>query len=435
MNTIVFIFIYVIEAIIAWQYCTHLLILKKTTQINILGLILTYSLLFVISFSKNPVLNMIFFALLNIIYMFIIYDIRIINTFFHTGVLCLVMNFSELITLNIFPNFNLGFYDGSYTHFNFILLSFISKSFYFIIIRIMIHFTRTQNKEVVLSAKETILLFVVPIATFWIFTSIICYTTVVTLPTTITRMLSISSILLLVLNFVIYYIFYYMSNQNIEYTKLQLQLQRDEDVAYYYQMLLKQDEEQKILIHDINKHLQTLQTFQQNKEYNKSDAYLQEIIHSEALTPSVRICNHELLNAILYRYTRLTLEKNIDFHIDIRNNCLNFIADEHLTSLFCNLLDNALEAAPSMPNPYIELNAIQRNNTPVTTISVINSCRINPFISGSNKLLTKKIDSHRHGFGIKSIDRIIKKYNGSINMYYNEESHTFHTILFFQLHP
>lgn len=364
--------------------------------------------------------------------MFIIYDIQIVSTLFHTGILCLVMNFSELITLNIFPNLNLGFYDGSYTHFSFIFLSFISKSLYFIIVRVMIHFTKSHNNEDVLSAKESILFFIVPLSTFWIFTSITCYTTAVTLPTTITRMLSISSILLLILNFIIYYIFYYMSNQNKEYTKMQLQLQRDEDVAYYYKMLLKQDEEQKILIHDINKHLQTLQTFQQNKEYNKSDAYLQEIIHCEALTPSVRICNHELLNAILYRYTRLAANRNVTFHVDIRNNCLNFITEEHLTSLFCNLLDNALESAPSMPNPYIELNAMQRNNTSVTTISVVNSCRVNPFAPNSNRLTTKKTNSHRHGYGTKSIERIVEKYAGNFNMYYDEDTHTFHTILFFQ---
>lgn len=364
--------------------------------------------------------------------MFIIYDIKIMYTFFHTCILCLVMNFSELITLNIFPSLNLGLYDGSYTHFNFMFLSFISKSLYFIIIRIMIHFTKSQNKEAFLSAKETLLFFIVPISTFWIFISIICCTTVVTLPTTITQMLSVSSILLLILNFVIYYIFYYISNQNKEYTRIQLQLQRDEDIAYYYKMLLKQDEEQKILMHDINKHLQTLQTFQQNKDYEKCDAYLQEIIHCEALTPSVRICNHDLLNAILYRYTRLTSEQNISLHIDIRNNCLNFIAEDHLTSLFCNLLDNALEAAPSMPNPYIELNAMQKNNTPVTTISIVNSCRINPFTPNSNKLITKKTNSHRHGYGTKSIERIVEKYNGNINMYYDEETHTFHAILFFQ---
>lgn len=35
----------------------------------------------------------------------------------------------------------------------------------------------------------------------------------------------------------------------------------------------------------------------------------------------------------------------------------------------------------------------------------------------------------RHGFGLKSIRRIIKKYNGDIEMYYNDVTCTFHTII------
>ena len=71
----------------------------------------------------------------------------------------------------------------------------------------------------------------------------------------------------------------------------------------------------------------------------------------------------------------------------------------------------------------------KRDKTPFVLITLINSCRINPFTKEHNNLITTKPDKHNHGFGIKSIQKIVKKYHGDIQMYYNEESLTFHTII------
>ena len=129
------------------------------------------------------------------------------------------------------------------------------------------------------------------------------------------------------------------------------------------------------------------------------------------------------------RYKRQCNNMGIAFTADIRSGVLNYMSDSDLTSLFCNLLDNATEAAGKVPDSYIEVNICKRENTPFVLITVVNSCRVNPFSNSGGKLISTKPDKHAHGFGTKSIKSICKKYNGDIQMYYNEESLTFHTVI------
>ena len=94
------------------------------------------------------------------------------------------------------------------------------------------------------------------------------------------------------------------------------------------------------------------------------------------------------------------------------------------------MLENAIEATNNVQNPYIEISATKRENTPFIVITVINSCLVNPFSSESEeKLISNKPDKKQHGFGIKSIKKIVKKHHGNMQMYYNEDTLTFHTII------
>ena len=52
---------------------------------------------------------------------------------------------------------------------------------------------------------------------------------------------------------------------------------------------------------------------------------------------------HEMLNSILCRYQRHCNDKHIIFHTDIRSGTVQHIYPRDLTSLFCNLLENAVE--------------------------------------------------------------------------------------------
>ena len=165
------------------------------------------------------------------------------------------------------------------------------------------------------------------------------------------------------------------------------------------------------------------------REHDKINLYIHELMRSSDLKEVSQLCDHETLNAILTRYGLNCLDKHISFHADIRSGIIDFIADADITSLFCNLLDNAIEAAEHISDSFIEVSAYRREKTPFVVITVVNSSRKNPFDEQSGILNTTKANKHKHGFGIKSIRKIVAKYHGNMQMYYHQETLTFHTII------
>ena len=85
-------------------------------------------------------------------------------------------------------------------------------------------------------------------------------------------------------------------------------------------MLHSQSENQSILIHDIKKHLQSIEMLNEEKDHEKISLYIQQLLLSSELKERSRICDRELLNAILSRYQRICSERNITFHADIRQH-------------------------------------------------------------------------------------------------------------------
>lgn len=128
-------------------------------------------------------------------------------------------------------------------------------------------------------------------------------------------------------------------------------------------------------------------------------------MQSSDLLEFSKICDHKILNNILCRYKKVCNDLHIAFHADIRSNTTTFLSNSDVTSLFCNLLDNAVEASQRIKDPYIEISATQREHTPFIIITIINSCACNPF-SPNGELVSSKPDPQAHGFGIKSIEKL-----------------------------
>ena len=115
---------------------------------------------------------------------------------------------------------------------------------------------------------------------------------------------------------------------------------------------MSQDEKQKVLIHDIKKHLNAIASLNEQHDSEKIAAYLTHVLGSSELKHSVRVCDNDLLNALLCRYQKICLTQNIALHIDIRSKCIDFVTYDDLSVLFGNLMDNAVESAEKTVNPF-----------------------------------------------------------------------------------
>ncbi len=182
----------------------------------------------------------------------------------------------------------------------------------------------------------------------------------------------------------------------------------------------------------LRKHLQSIQVLNTENNNEQIEAYISNLINSSKLSTPKKVCDNPLLNAIIGRYIHLCNDYKIDFKSDIRHHSTDFLSNDDCTSLFCNLLDNAFEATKNTPDSFIELNIGYNTTHSIIVITLINSCLNNPFDNNGQLKRTTKTDSRHHGYGIKSIQNTIDKYNGDYNIYYNHSTSTFHTVIIFQ---
>lgn len=424
-----YLIVFFIEALILWQYCSNLFHAKFSSAITGASLLILYGTLFFTSFLNIYWLNTIAFLLANFIFIFLLYETGWGTALFHATVATILMGLGELIILSISTSFARNFYVERFDFVKLSLFTLFSKLIYFFIMYLISHMLGKPREQGQRFGRETLMLTGVPLISFWLILTLatICHT--VNTSDLVDRLITISAILILFMNLLIWSIYSHILKKQQEITNMQLQLQREADSIAYYEMLLKQNESQNILIHDIKKHLQSISLLNEQNNQPKIASYIERLVNSSALQHTLQICDNDLLNAILSQYTLRCQEKSIAFHPDIRNNTIDFLSDNDLTSLFCNLLDNAVEAASKQVNSYIELSVLKKPNTPFTILTIENSCLLDPFAINPKKLVSSKKEPKKHGLGLKSVEKVIQKYSGDITMYYEKENKTFHTVI------
>ncbi len=112
------------------------------------------------------------------------------------------------------------------------------------------------------------------------------------------------------------------------------------------------------------------------------------------------------LDLLLMDFKFRAQASKIEFELIADGSCISFMERQDVISLFSNILENAIEYEKNMidqENRFIDLSITEKNG--FATIS----CE-NPL--GKQKQTMKK-DSRYHGFGTKSIEHIVKKYEGT----------------------
>ncbi len=202
-------------------------------------------------------------------------------------------------------------------------------------------------------------------------------------------------------------------------------LQREHDAARYHNALVRQLEQRSILVHDIQRHLETLLALNEEGKHSEAAEYLKQLLSAEGFARSVRVCDHELLNGILARYRDECRQQQIDLEMDIRSGTISFLEDPDVTALFSNLLDNAVSAAKKTADPQIRL-FVDKEETE-TVIRMENSCTEDDARYLEERTSPKK--DGIHGYGLKSIEDIAKKYHGDMLVFVGKDRNTCHTVV------
>lgn len=429
-QTLAYFVIYIAEAFIAWQYFSSVFLSRYRKRINFLTITIGYCLLFLISFKEIYWLNTISFFGINLICIQLLFKTDIKRALFHALILTVAMNVTELLMMNalalIFKDFSAYAKELSI----FVLLAVSSKVLYYFVLQIVMRLFGNRKEHSTESGIIVILLCLIPIVSMWITVTLIFIGIDGTIPEQLNWFVAIGAILMLFLNVCVFFIYNLSLQDSEKYLQAQLHLQKESADAKYYKMLLVQYENQKILIHDIKKHLYTISDLLDNDHTADVKEYINRIIQSKELSEKLCFCDNPTLNLILTRYKDICKTSNIQFYIDIRKNTVSFINIEDIAALFGNLLENAVEATTGIDDSFIEL-SVKYNESGQLIISMINSCNLIPVQTSSGDYISRKKDKRKHGLGMKSVRKIAKKYKGALNSFYNTEDQTFHTMITF----
>lgn len=426
-HIVLLLFSFFTEAVILWQYTSNLFTSSYGSKIRLALLSALYTILFLLSLLKQTGLNVVSFFVFNTVFLYVLFKLKLLLALFHSAIVTAIMGISEIAVLGIisrfFPHFLLE------TDAGLVFYTVFSKIFFFAVIYLLIHLFKGKKLNQEQYGHSEILLMLIPVSSIFIIFTLLSIGETSAFAPPIDFLVTICAVFLLMVNLLVFGINQYNQKKSQEYADLQLLLQKESDSVEYYEMMLAQNENQSILIHDIKKHLQSIKLLNEKHDSDKINAYIQQLMESSDLRETTNICDNEMLNAILCRYQRQCNDKHIHFHTDIRSGTVQYIYQHDLTSLFCNLLENAMESAENIPDSFIELTVQKKENSPFVVIILINSCQNTPVYNQEGVPVSHKSDNGRHGFGIKSIKKVVKQYHGNLQMYYDNDSGTFHTII------
>ena len=168
--------------------------------------------------------------------------------------------------------------------------------------------------------------------------------------------------------------------------------------------------------HDYKNQLQVLSTMLQQKQYDESLLYVNELLSSSDMIKPVFSSGNPILDAVLslkyytMEHKGIRFEHSVYLYIDGLCAGLRVLEALDTSTLFTNILDNAIEACQSCPAaPWIHLDIKPKGDMLLITLS--NSSAANYRYNKKGNLLSTK-DGKEHGYGLRQVARVTEACGG-----------------------
>ena len=210
------------------------------------------------------------------------------------------------------------------------------------------------------------------------------------------------------------YLLYFvkMADEKNYYEKQLIALEQQAKVQYEYYLTQTKKYDQTVqILHDVNKHIKAIEGLYGAEQGNTAGEYAAEI--RELLKPliPVQYTENPILNILLTDKESVMREKGISVTIKVDNVNLNFIEPIDITTIFGNLLDNAIEATEKLKGEKyicIKIGSCHK----MIVVSIENNCNEVKWRNGfpvSNK-------GKNGGIGLLNVQNSIKKYDGDLTL-------------------
>lgn len=419
MMNILFICVFFFEMLISTIFFVNIVEKKKALfTIVIIGTLIfetgAFINIFIISTSW---INVLFSIIANLILSIFFFKIKPIRAGFYSVLLVSISSFLEHIIIFVISSYS-EIYIAEYKSETILLVIeiIISKILYFLFVMVLLRFTQKDDNIVKVPAAFYIfpLITLVSVICFW-YISLIQH-----LEFKNQIILGVVSVLLLFATLFVFFSFQTNAQRENELLLLQQEQHKIKTDITYYDILEQQNNNLRAYAHDAKNHLSAIKNLNTNPEI---EIFITKM--AERLEEYGKVCHsgNHTLDVVIDKYVTECDINSIKFEFDIKNNNLSTIDAYDIVTILGNLLDNAVEATEKAKDKTVSIETDFRNNFSVIIVS--NSCDKNPQLGDSRLPVTTKSNKRLHGFGLKSVRKTIKKYNGDIAFEYISKEKVF----------
>lgn len=212
-----------------------------------------------------------------------------------------------------------------------------------------------------------------------------------------------------------------------EYEAQKLKVQLDSQINHY-SVLEERDSDIRSYRHDMKNHWKVVEHLLTEGEADMAKVYANTMLDAlDKDKTRAMDTGNPILDAILTEKIRLLQERGVKVSTEIlivKNIRLDYL---DWCSIFGNILDNVLEAlAASEGEKWLGIKMISKSN--MLICKFVNN--INPNTAIDKQFRTTKADKELHGFGLRNIKRSIEKYDGSMDIQYDDKNFSISFILY-----
>lgn len=184
-------------------------------------------------------------------------------------------------------------------------------------------------------------------------------------------------------------------------------------ISNYYKKTKKSTEELIKMKHDIKNELQIAYIIASGDK-KQATKILDEVYEKLENIKINNYCKDDILNTVLSTKKMEAKDYNVDLDIKIDSSIDLNMEEIDSCNLFCNILDNSIEATKMCDEKIIKLYILKKFNYII--IKCKNTYDSNLKIDKKGKLITTKKDIKNHGNGLKIVEDIVNKYNGEMKI-------------------
>lgn len=228
-----------------------------------------------------------------------------------------------------------------------------------------------------------------------------------------------STTLVFFINFATFYLYDRISQVLLDKTDKLLIEQQNKYYINQLELMKLSLESTKTIKHDLKNHISSLYTLAENYKREEILKYLSEVIkgidNQEGLATTGNVVIDSIINFKLQEANKKGVSVNLDLNIPKELGMSQF----DITVILGNLIDNSLDAVRKLNrNRYIN---IRMKYTKGRLILELNNSYDGTLIKKNNRIVTSKEDINNHGLGLKSVKRVLERYDGTMKIKYDDK--------------